>query len=163
SAPCAPAVAVLSAFALESAHRFPGQPGHVLVLTTLLGLFAAAIQLALGLLEAGTVIKYIPYPVVTGYLSGVGVVIFLKQLPALPAAIVGLGAGAATYAALSLVRPELRVLAGNALVIGPIGGGGPSFGDAFRDRLASLGGLHFSDVRLVIGPATTLAVVLSLD
>lgn len=207
SAPCAPAVAVMSAFALEMSGRFPGNPARVLVMMTLVGLFAAAIQLALGVLKAGTIIKYIPYPVVTGYLSGVGVVIFLKQLPALlglakgvtlahgglapsawqwpalavgvvtiaimavaprltravPGAILGLGAGVVAYVGLALLRPELRTLLGNGLVIGPLGSEGASFIEAFRARLASLGNLHASDVLLVLGPATTLAVVLSLD
>ena len=207
SAPCAPAVAVMSAFALEMIRRFPDNPARVLVMMTLIGLFAAAIQLALGLLKAGTIIKYIPYPVVTGYLSGVGVVIFLKQLPALlglasnvslshgilspsgwqwpalavggativamtlasritkavPPAIIGLGAGVVTYGGLALLRPELRTLVGNGLVIGPIGGASASFGEALHGRFASLGSLHASDVLLVAGPATTLAIVLSLD
>lgn len=207
SAPCAPAVAVMSAFALEMSRRFPDSPARVLVMMTLVGLFAAAIQLGLGLLRAGTIIKYIPYPVVTGYLSGVAVVIFLKQLPAVlglakgvslahaiaspstwqwpalavgaitiaamalaprvtkavPAAIVGLGAGVVAYFALALIRPELRTLAHNALVIGPIGGGDASFWETLRGRADALGALHASDVLLVAGPATTLAVVLSLD
>lgn len=207
SAPCAPAVAVMSAFALETAARYPGQPARVLVMMTLVGLFAAIIQIVLGLARAGTIIKYIPYPVVTGYLSGVAVVIFSKQLPALlglakgvslahgvaspgswqwpalvvgavtivfmalagritkavPGAIIGLAAGLVAYGALALALPELRSLQGNGLVIGPLGGGGASFGDAFRARLSSLGALHFSDVLSVLGPATTLAVVLSLD
>ena len=83
SAPCAPAVAVMSAFALEASRRDPGQPARVMVLMTLVGLVAAGIQLSLGMLRAGSIIKYIPLPVVTGYLSGVGIVIVLKQLPAL--------------------------------------------------------------------------------
>lgn len=207
SAPCAPAVAVMSAFALEMSRRFPDSPARVLVMMTLVGLFAAAIQLALGLLKAGTIIKYIPYPVVTGYLSGVGVVIFLKQLPALlglaknvslghgvfspsgwhwpalvvgaativamtlapritkavPPAIIGLGSGVVAYGLLALIRPDLRTLVSNDFVIGPIGGNAASFGAALSGRFASLGSLHLSDVLLVAGPATTLAIVLSLD
>lgn len=207
TAPCAPAVAVLSAFALEMSTRFPGDPARVLVLMTLVALLSGGIQVALGLLRAGTIIKYIPYPVVTGYLSGVGVVILLKQLaplfglergvplvhgmltpsawqwPALavgvttiattalapritkavPPAILGLAGGLVAYGATSFVRPELRALAGNAFVIGPIGGTGASFTEVFRSRFASLGAVHASDVWLVLGPATTLAVVLSLD
>ncbi|MFO0652253.1 MAG: SulP family inorganic anion transporter [Polyangiales bacterium] len=207
SAPCAPAVAVLNAFALQTVASHPGDPSYVLIRMTLVGLLAAAIQLGLGVARAGTVIKYIPYPVVTGYLSGVAVVIFLKQLPALlglpsgvslshglfdlshwqwpalvvggativamtfsakitkavPGAIVGLTAGVLTYLALALARPELRSVAHNSLVIGPLGGGGTAFFQAFRARIAALGGLRLSDARLVVGPATTLAVVLSLD
>ncbi|MBK7397278.1 MAG: SLC26A/SulP transporter family protein [Myxococcales bacterium] len=207
SAPCAPAVAVMSAFAIQAAHRYPGDPARLLLQMTLVGLLAAALQLALGLARAGTIIKYIPYPVVTGYLSGVGVVIFLKQLPALlglpkgitlghgvfdphhwskpslvvgfatigamvaapkitkaiPPAIIGLLGGILAYVALSFVVPSMRVLAGNELVIGPLAGGGASFFAGLAARLKSFGGLHFVDLVQVVGPATTLAVVLSLD
>ncbi|MBK6693463.1 MAG: SLC26A/SulP transporter family protein [Myxococcales bacterium] len=207
SAPCAPAVAVMSAFALETSARYPGEPARVVLLMTLVGLFAAGLQIALGLARAGSIIKYIPYPVVTGYLSGVAVVIFLKQLPSLlglakgvklgagllhpgmwawpalvvggttialmflaprmtkavPGAIVGLAGGVLAYGALALLLPGLRSLTGNTLVIGPLGGSIASFGEAFSTRVAALGGLHVTDVTHVLGPAATLAVVLSLD
>ena len=94
SAPCAPAVAVMGAFALNAIAREPGEPARVMVLMTLVGLVAAAIQLGLGLLRAGSIIKYIPLPVVTGYLSGVAIVIVLKQLPA----VLGLAAGTPLWA-----------------------------------------------------------------
>ncbi|MFO0555742.1 MAG: SLC26A/SulP transporter family protein [Polyangiaceae bacterium] len=207
SAPCAPAVAVMSAFALQAAARTPNDPARVVILMTLVGLFAAAIQVMLGVARAGTVIKYIPYPVVTGYLSGVGIVIFLKQLPAIlglpkdvtlphgivhpsswqwpslaigavtiaamavapkitkavPPAIIGLVAGIVAYFGLSLVHPTLRAPADNPFVIGPLGGGGASFWDAFRTRLSSIESLRAADLGHVLGPALTLAVVLSLD
>jgi SulP family sulfate permease len=207
SAPCAPAVAVMAAFAVQMFAKSPQEPARVMVLMTLVGLLAAMLQVVFGLVRAGTIIKYIPYPVVTGYLSGVGLVIFLKQLPALlglakgtallhglgtpslwqmpslviasasiaamtlaprltrlvPGAILGLMAGVATYFALALFRPEMLTLDGNGLVVGALGAGAGSFGDALSLRLAGIGGLHASDLRLVLGPALTLAVLLSLD
>jgi len=207
SAPCAPAVAVLAAFAVQMVAKYPLDANRVIVLMTLLGLLAAMLQLGLGLARAGTIIKYIPYPVVTGYLSGVGLVIFLKQLPVLfglgkgsdvwhglispalwqlpslvvatasiaamalaprltrlvPAAILGLLAGVATYFVLALFRPELLTLAGNPFVIGSLGANAASFGDALQSRMTALADLQASDLRLVIGPAVTLAVLLSLD
>ena len=207
SAPCAPAVAVMAAFALQMMAKATLDPARIIVLMTLVGLLAALLQVGFGLARAGTIIKYIPYPVVTGYLSGVGVVIFLKQLPILlglekgssvlhgivtpglwqtpsltvalasiavmtlaprvtklvPAAILGLLAGIAAYFALGLFHPELLTLAGNKLVIGPLTSNGPSFGDDLHSRMVALGGLHAADLRLVVGPALTLAVLLSLD
>lgn len=207
SAPCAPAVAVMAAFAVQMMATAPPDPARVVVLMTLVALLAAMLQLAFGLARVGTIIKYIPYPVVTGYLSGVGLVIFLKQLPVLfglakgtavlhglstpslwqtpslviaavsiavmalaprvtrrvPAAILGLLAGVAAYFVLALFRPELLTLTGNRLVIGPIGANAPSFGDALQARMAALGSLRTGDLRLVLGPALTLAVLLSLD
>jgi SulP family sulfate permease len=82
SAPCAPAAAVMAALAAELTAGGVDS-GRVLLLLTLAALLSGALQVCYGLLGGGTLIKYIPYPVVTGYLSGVGVVIFLKQLPGL--------------------------------------------------------------------------------
>ncbi len=86
SAPCAPAAAVMSALAAELAAGSRGAAGgleRVILLLSIAALGAGLLQIGYGLLGGGTLIKYIPYPVVTGYLSGVAVVIFLKQLPSL--------------------------------------------------------------------------------
>jgi SulP family sulfate permease len=81
SAPCAPAAAVMGALALELARDPHREPSSILLLLTLTALISGALQIAYGAAGGGTLIKYIPYPVVTGYLSGVAIVIFLKQLP----------------------------------------------------------------------------------
>ena len=41
---------------------------------------AGIIQILLGVFKTGTLIKYIPYPVVSGFMSGIGVIIILQQL-----------------------------------------------------------------------------------
>ena len=82
TAPCAPAAAVLSAFAIEEIGR--GTPPEAILLAmTLLGMGAGLLQVAFGLLGLGRLIKYMPYPVVSGYLSGVGLYIFASQAPRL--------------------------------------------------------------------------------
>lgn len=81
SAPCAPAAAVLAGLAAAIAStRGPGAAAALLLVTAVL---SGALQVAYGLLGGGRLIKYIPYPVVTGYLSGVAVLIFLSQFPKL--------------------------------------------------------------------------------
>jgi SulP family sulfate permease len=80
SAPCAPAAAVLSAFAIELVQRGVGAD-QVIVLLLLVGLVGGLMQLALGLLGVGGLIKYIPYPVVSGYLTAVGLIIIGSQIP----------------------------------------------------------------------------------
>ena len=204
SAPCAPAAAVMGAFAL--AHGAGVAPERVFMLMTLVALLSAGLQVLYGVMGGGTLIKYIPYPVVTGYLSGVGVVIFLRQLPglfgvptgtdlwtglispalwqwrglvvgiatifvmllaprltkAVPAAILGLLAGVATYFGLALVWPQLLQLQGNALVIGTLGGGG-TFLDAFSARWNGLKAIGLADLALVVMPALTLSALLSID
>jgi sulfate permease, SulP family len=87
TAPCAPAAAVMGALALDlagtrNAHAADA-PARALLVMTVVPLLSSGLQILYGLLRGGTLIKYVPYPVVAGYLSGVGVVIFLKQLPSL--------------------------------------------------------------------------------
>lgn len=82
SAPCAPAAAILSGLAIELVqHGMDAQ--RILGLLALTALLAALLQILYGLLKGGRLIKYIPFPVVSGYLSGVGVIIALGQLPKL--------------------------------------------------------------------------------
>jgi SulP family sulfate permease len=85
AAPCAPSAAVLSALMLELTAGKDGyaglSPELILPLIALMALLAAGLQILYGVLGGGNLIKFIPYPVVTGYLSGVGVIIALTQLP----------------------------------------------------------------------------------
>ena len=80
SAPCAPAAAVLSAFAIELVKQ-GANPSTIVLLLTVLGILTGLIQMLIGFLGAGRMIKYIPYTVVSGYLSGVGLIIIGSQLP----------------------------------------------------------------------------------
>ena len=93
AAPCAPAAAVLTAMMVELSAGHDGVPGlapdAILPLVALAALIAALLQVAYGLLRGGSLIKFIPYPVVTGYLSGVGLIIALAQLPK----VLGLASG----------------------------------------------------------------------
>jgi SulP family sulfate permease len=102
TAPCAPAAAVLSALAAGFAQG--GMPAEkALLLLGLIGLFAGVIQIALGLAGIGKLIKFIPFPVVSGYLSGVGLIIIGSQIPK----FLGVGGGSGLLAALA--HPSLWV------------------------------------------------------
>lgn len=80
SAPCAPAAAVLSALTLQLAQA--GAPVEKVLMTLfLVALVSSLIQVGFGLARVGQLIKFMPYPVVSGYLSGVGLIIILSQLP----------------------------------------------------------------------------------
>ena len=72
SAPCAPAAAILSALAVDLIGQGI-EIGRISGLLALTALFAALLQILYGLLKGGQLIKYIPFPVVSGYLSGGGV------------------------------------------------------------------------------------------
>ena len=80
--PCAPAAAVLSAFAIEMTRS--GIPASDLILLLILmGILAGISQVLLGFVGIGRLIKYIPYPVVSGYMTGVGLIILGSQIPKL--------------------------------------------------------------------------------
>lgn len=96
SAPCAPAVAILSAFAIERVAHGTDVASVVLMLT-LVGLLAGGFQVLFGVLRLGHLIKYMPYPVVSGYLSGVGLIIIGSQVPKL----LGTTGGLTVWAALA--------------------------------------------------------------
>lgn len=80
TAPCAPAAAVLAATAIglmaEGASPETGMLSLMLV-----ALLAGLLQMAFGAIGIGRLIKFIPYPVVCGYLSAVGLTIIGSQLP----------------------------------------------------------------------------------
>lgn len=83
TAPCAPAAAVLAVFVTELMSRGSIAAELIPVYITMVSLFAGVVQVILGKIGGGKFIKYIPYPVVAGYLSGVGVLIIIGQLPKL--------------------------------------------------------------------------------
>ncbi len=80
TAPCAPAAAVLTAVAIGFAQNGVSADTSILMLV-LIALLSGAIQIGLGVAGIGRLIKFIPYPVVSGYLSGVGLTIIGSQLP----------------------------------------------------------------------------------
>ena len=114
SAPCAPAAAVLSAFAIELVRQGVA-PGIIILLLTVLGILAGLVQILMGFVGVGKLIKYIPYPVVSGYLTGVGLIIIGSQLTL----FVGAPAGTRWWEV--LISPhlwDLRALAiGGATVV----------------------------------------------
>ncbi len=125
SAPCAPAAAVLAALVtdcLSGVHRGAGalEPEKIIVILTLVALFSALLQLLYGFLGGGRLIKYIPYPVVSGYLSGVGAIIILSQLPKLLGLPKELKLGPGLFTPGSWQGPALVV--GAATILGAIYG-----------------------------------------
>lgn len=80
SAPCAPAAVVLSAFAVNMVHQGV-DPSTIVLMMTVLGILAGSFQILIGLLGTGRLIKYLPYPVVSGYLIAIGLLIIGSQIP----------------------------------------------------------------------------------
>jgi len=109
SAPCAPAAAVLSALAIQWSQQ--GTPAATAaMMLAIVALLTAVFQMVFGAVGLGRLIKYMPYPVVSGYLTGVGLLIILSQLPKV------LGAPGGTHAWEAVTRPALWQ--GHALAVG---------------------------------------------
>jgi len=100
TAPCAPAAAVLAAFAIELMQG-GGSIASAVLMISMLGLLAGLLQISFGAMRLGQLIKYMPYPVVSGYLSGVGLIIIGSQIPKF------LGAQKDAHLWASLAAPEL--------------------------------------------------------
>jgi SulP family sulfate permease len=206
TAPCAPAAAVLSALAWELQRQGVAPEAAVFMLLAV-GLLCGVFQIAFGALGLGRLIKYMPYPVVSGYLTGVGLLIVAGQTPKLlgapkdangwkalatpalwqwdgilvgvltmaamlaaprltktvPAPVLGLAAGLATYFGLAVANPSLRSLEGNHLVVGPIAvSGAGALGEALG-RWRHAFNLAPGQLAGLVTPALTLAVLLSID
>jgi SulP family sulfate permease len=207
SAPCAPAAAVLSALAIELTGQGVA-PEAVVLLLGIVALMTGLLQIGFGAVGLGRLIKYMPYPVVSGYLSGVGLLIILQQVPkllgarkgthltealaspeqwqwsgvvvglatiavvvvaprmtkAVPATILGLLAGVATYFIVAAFDPSLLTTADNAAVVGRLDGGGVA--GVIEGITARFGAARSVDLAAVAGVATaalSLAVLLSID
>ncbi|MCX9154968.1 SulP family inorganic anion transporter [Niveibacterium sp. 24ML] len=80
TAPCAPAAALLAALTIDL-NRQGVPPETVILMLVLIGLLAGALQIGFGLSGIGRLIRFIPYPVVSGYLTAVGITIIAGQLP----------------------------------------------------------------------------------
>ncbi|MDA8242968.1 MAG: SulP family inorganic anion transporter [Elusimicrobia bacterium] len=79
SGPSAPAAAVMAALCARLAGGGM-EPSAVIASLLLVGLFCGLLQALYGALGGGKLIKYIPYPVVAGYMTGVGLIVMLSQI-----------------------------------------------------------------------------------
>ena len=57
-----------------------GSLSDVLLSMSLAGIFCGLFQILFGIIKLGKYIRYIPYPVLSGFMSGIGVIIILQQL-----------------------------------------------------------------------------------
>ncbi len=79
SGPTGP-MSVVSAAVIASIIALKGGLEAALPLILLTFFLAGALQIVMGLLGVGQYIRYIPYPVVSGFMTGIGVIIILLQV-----------------------------------------------------------------------------------
>lgn len=80
-------------------------------------LMAGMILVALGLARLGTLIQYVPYPVVLGFTAGIGVVIALLQIPDFLGLDTG-GLGESTLENIAIIVASLPTLAPGEFTVG---------------------------------------------
>src|SRR5574344_1233120 len=54
--------------------------GTILLSMSLAGLFCGLFEILFGICKIGKYVRYIPYPVLSGFMSGIGVIIILQQI-----------------------------------------------------------------------------------
>jgi len=79
SGPTAP-MTVVSAVVIADAIAYMGGFEQAIPLIIATFLLAGAIQVGMGLLGIGKYVRYMPYPVVSGFMSGIGVIIVITQI-----------------------------------------------------------------------------------
>lgn len=100
SAPSAPAAAVLSAFALQYI-TLGLEPDLVFIMLMIVALLTGVFQIGFGAIGLGRLIKYMPFTVVSGYLTGIGLYIIAAQTPKF------LGISQGNYFWQSILNPQL--------------------------------------------------------
>ncbi len=80
SGPTAPMTAVSLVVIAGIVASFDGDVSKALPAILIVFLLAGLIQVGLGVLGIGQYIKYIPYPVVSGFMTAIGVIILLTQI-----------------------------------------------------------------------------------
>jgi SulP family sulfate permease len=69
----------LVAATVVAATMLPGGKVNLAIVVTAF-LLAGALQLLLGVLRLGGYVRYVPYPVISGFMSGIGIIIIIQQL-----------------------------------------------------------------------------------
>ena len=80
SGPTAPMIAVAMVMVAGIVASFDGDVSKALPVILTVFLMAGLFQVGLGLLGVGKYIKYIPYPVVSGFMTAIGVIILITQI-----------------------------------------------------------------------------------
>ncbi len=80
SGPTGPMTVVMSAIFIQYTGMYPDDPMQGAALAFTVVALGGLFQIALGLLKFGKYIELVPHPVVSGFMTGIGVIIILLQL-----------------------------------------------------------------------------------
>ena len=120
SGPTGPMTVVMAAVFTQYTALFPEDPARGAALAFTVVMLGGLFQILFGFLKIGKFIELVPHPVVSGFMSGLGVIIILLQLPPLlgfPAQSGPLAAAEALPQAVNNLVPDALILGAVALVI----------------------------------------------
>lgn len=80
SGPTGPMTVVMAAIFIQYTGMFPDDPAQGAALAFSVVILGGLFQIAFGMLHIGKYIELVPHPVVSGFMSGIGVIIILLQL-----------------------------------------------------------------------------------
>ena len=80
SGPTGPMTVITASLISASWTASSGNFSQVVISMALAGIFCGLFQILFGLIRIGKYIRYIPYPVLSGFMSGIGVIIILQQI-----------------------------------------------------------------------------------
>lgn len=83
SGPTGPMTVVMAAIFMQYTSMFPDDPAHGAALAFTVVIMGGLFQILFGFMKIGKFIELVPHPVVSGFMSGIGVIIILLQLPPL--------------------------------------------------------------------------------
>ena len=81
SEPTGPMTVVMATVVTSLVAAYPENPGLALALSFTVVMMAGLFQIAFGLLRLGKYITLMPYTVVSGFMSGIGIILIFLQIP----------------------------------------------------------------------------------
>lgn len=80
SGPTGPMTVITASLVSASWTASSGNFAAVLIAMGMAGIFCGLFQILFGIIRIGKYVRYIPYPVLSGFMSGIGVIIILQQI-----------------------------------------------------------------------------------
>ncbi len=118
SGPTGPMTVVMAAILTQYVAMFPDDPARGAALAFTVVMLGGVLQIVMGLARVGQYIDYVPAPVISGFMSGIGVIIILLQLyPLLGHAVPASPIKAAAGLSALLADPKLSVVAFGAATL----------------------------------------------
>jgi SulP family sulfate permease len=120
SGPTGPMTVVMAAIFTQYTSLYPDDPAQGAAIAFTVVMMGGLLQIVFGLARFGKFIELVPVPVVSGFMSGIGVIIILLQLPPLLGHVAQTGplaSAAAIPAAWQALNPSALMLGGVALAV----------------------------------------------